>query len=98
MAEALHASQTGAPAEVIAREEGYGTATVFIHSEQSAAFGAWVTFFESEAKREKAMRKLDLKFGSAEVPEGDVRRSAVVTYITRPAQQEIKETIDRCIG
>ena len=57
-----------------------------------------MTFFATQAEREEAMRELDLKFGSADVPEADVAGSAVVTYITRPAQEEIKEPIDRCIG
>jgi hypothetical protein len=96
--EVLPPSSTSDPNEVIARSEGYDVASVFIRSEEGAFKSAWVTFFASEAKREEAVRELDLNFGSAEVPEGDFSRSAGVMYTTRDAREAMKEPIERCIG
>jgi hypothetical protein len=81
----------------IAKDKGYEVATVYLEPEKGVLFGIFVNFFASEAKRKEATRKLDLNFGSADVPDPDERGSAVVTYVAKPAKAA-ESAIDRCLG
>jgi hypothetical protein len=85
------------PAEVIAEEKGYEVEGMLMSS-GGGVNSFFIQFFESEAEREKATETLDLKFGSADVPEPLTRGSAAVTFTTKQVRDDVGDAVERCLG
>ena len=58
----------------------------------------FIQFFDSEAEREEATRKLDLNFGSADVPQPLEKGAAAVTYVTKQVRDDVGGAVERCLG
>lgn len=86
------------PAEIIAEEKGYQVEGMLMTSGSGAVNSFFIQFFESEADREEATRKLGLKFGSADVPEPLERGSAAVTWVTKQVLADVGDAVERCLG
>jgi hypothetical protein len=85
-------------AAIAAKASGYDVTPVFLNAEKKGVlYSTTVTFFESEAKKDEAKRKLKLDFGSADVPEADERGSAVVEYTAKPARPATRDAALRCL-
>jgi hypothetical protein len=82
----------------LASAKGYDVTSVLLNSDKGALYGTAVSFFESEAKLKEAKRKLNLDFGTADVPEADERGSAVVEYVAKPARPATRDAVLRCLG
>ena len=85
-------------APTLAKTKGYDVAQVFLNAQKGALYTTVVTFFDSEAKKDEAKRKLKLDFGSADVPEADERGAAVVEYTAKPARPATRDAVLGCLG
>jgi hypothetical protein len=81
----------------LAEAKGYDVTSVLLESDEGAFKSSFVQFFKSEAELKEATRKLDLDFGSADVPEPDVRGDAVVEYVTKDAKKALEAPVNRCL-
>ena len=88
---------TRQPAEIIAEEKGYAVEGMLMTEGSGALNSFFIQFFESAALREKATRALDLKFGSADVPEPLEKGSAAVTWVTRQVRDAVGPAVERCL-
>ena len=85
------------PAEIIAEERGYDVEGMLMSS-GGGVNSFFIQFFDSEDDREEATETLDLKFGSADVPEALERGSAVVTFVTKQVRDDVGDAVERCLG
>jgi hypothetical protein len=85
------------PAEVIAEERGYDVEGLLMTS-GGGVNSFFVQFFDSEDDREEATETLDLKFGSADVPQSLERGSAAVTFVTKQVRDDVGDAVERCLG
>jgi hypothetical protein len=85
-------------APTLAKAKGYEISQVFLNADKGALYTATVTFFESEAKKDEAKKKLKLDFGSADVPEADERGAAVVEYTAKQARPVTRDAVLSCLG
>lgn len=85
-------------APLLASTKGYKVTSVLLKSDKGAFYSPFVHFFESEAKLQEAKRKLNLDFGTADVPEADERGPAVVEYTTKQARTATRDAILACLG
>jgi hypothetical protein len=81
-----------------AKANGYDVSQVFLNADKGALYTTTVSFFDSEAKKDEAKRKLKLDFGSADVPDADERGAAVVEYTAKQARPATRDAVLSCLG
>ena len=95
--EAIRGPSARQPGAIVANEKGYETESLLMSSD-GGVNSFFMTFFESEADREKAVEALDLDFGSADVPQALESGSAVVGFVTKQVQSDVGAKVEECLG